>query len=94
MVLIHLVFSKNILEAEGMVSTINEEECTGCGTCVVLCPFNAIEKDENEKAKVTAVLCKGCGTCAASCPEKAASVNQFTDDQLIAMMKACVKEVA
>jgi heterodisulfide reductase subunit A len=88
------ILSKSVLEAEGMVSTINEEECTGCGTCVVLCPFNAIEKDENEKAKVTAVLCKGCGTCAASCPEKAASVNQFTDDQLIAMMKACVKEVA
>jgi heterodisulfide reductase subunit A len=88
------ILSKNILEAEGMVSIINEDECTGCGTCVVLCPFNAIEKDENEKAKVTAVLCKGCGTCAASCPEKAASISQFTDDQLIAMMKACVKEVA
>jgi heterodisulfide reductase subunit A len=87
------ILSKGVLEAEGMVSYINEDKCTGCGTCIVLCPFNALEKDENEKAKVTEVLCKGCGTCAASCPEKAASVRQFTDEQLIAQLKAVVKEV-
>jgi heterodisulfide reductase subunit A len=88
------ILSKRTLEAEGMVSTIDEDICSGCGTCVVLCPFNAIEKDENGNAKVTEVLCKGCGTCAASCPEKAASIKQFTDDQLLAQVKAAVKEVS
>jgi heterodisulfide reductase subunit A len=87
------ILSKKTLEAEGMVSNIDEEICSGCGTCVVICPFNAIEKDENGIAKVTEVLCKGCGTCAASCPEKAASIKQFTDEQLIAQVVACVKEV-
>jgi heterodisulfide reductase subunit A len=87
------ILSKKTLEAEGMVSTIDENICTGCGTCVVLCPFNAIEKDENGIARVTEVLCKGCGTCAASCPEKAASLKQFTDEQLIAQVKAAVKGV-
>ncbi len=76
-----------------MVSSIDENVCTGCGTCVVICPFNAIEKDENGIARVTEVLCKGCGTCAASCPEKAASLKQFTDEQLIAQVKAAVKGV-
>ncbi len=87
------ILSKEILEAEGVVSTIDENICTGCGTCVVLCPFNAIEKDENDIARVTEVLCKGCGTCAASCPEKAVSLKQFTDEQLIAQVKAAVREV-
>jgi heterodisulfide reductase subunit A len=87
------ILSKDVLEAEGMVSTIDEEICSGCGTCVVICPFNAIEKDENDIARVTPALCKGCGTCAASCPEKAASLKQFTDEQLIAQVKAAVKEV-
>lgn len=87
------ILSKKTLEAEGMVSFIDENICTGCGTCVVICPFNAIEKDENGIARVTEVLCKGCGTCAASCPEKAASLKQFTDEQLIAQVKAAVKGV-
>ncbi len=87
------ILSKRTLEAEGMVSTIDENICTGCGTCVVLCPFNALEKDENGIARVTEVLCKGCGTCAASCPEKAVSIKQFTDEQLIAQVKAAVKGV-
>ncbi len=87
------ILSKKTLEAEGMVSSIDEDICSGCGTCVVICPFNAIEKDEDGIARVTEVLCKGCGTCAASCPEKAASIKQFTDEQLIAQVVACVKEV-
>jgi heterodisulfide reductase subunit A len=87
------ILSKKTLEAEGMVSTIDENICTGCGTCVVICPFNALDKDENGIARVTEVLCKGCGTCAASCPEKAVSIKQFTDEQLIAQVVAAVKEV-
>jgi heterodisulfide reductase subunit A len=87
------ILSKTTLEAEGMVSVVDEEKCTGCGTCIIICPFNAIMKDENGIARVTAALCKGCGTCAASCPEKAISINEFTDEQLIAQVKAAVKEV-
>jgi heterodisulfide reductase subunit A len=86
------ILSKDTLEAEGMVSSIDEDICSGCGTCVVICPFNAISKDDDGIARVTEVLCKGCGTCSASCPEKAASIKQFTDEQLIAQVVAAVKE--
>jgi heterodisulfide reductase subunit A len=87
------ILSKKTLEAEGMVSSIDAEICTGCGTCVVICPFNAISKDDDGIAKVTEVLCKGCGTCAASCPEKAVTIKQFTDEQLIAQVVAAIREV-
>jgi heterodisulfide reductase subunit A len=88
------ILSKKTLEAEGMVSSIDEDICSGCGTCVVICPFNAISKDEGGIARVTEVLCKGCGTCSASCPEKAVSIKQFTDEQLIAQVVAAIREVS
>ena len=87
------ILSKKTLESEGMVSSVDEDICSGCGTCIVICPFNAISKDENEIARVRAALCKGCGTCSASCPEKAITISAFTDEQLIAQVKAAVREV-
>jgi heterodisulfide reductase subunit A len=87
------ILSKEQIEAEGIVTYIDTDKCTGCGTCIVLCPYSALEKDENDKAIVTEVLCKGCGTCASSCPEKAASLKNFTDEQLIAQLTAGLKEV-
>jgi heterodisulfide reductase subunit A len=87
------ILSKKTLESEGIVSSIDSDICSGCGTCIALCPFNAISKDENGLAKVTEVLCKGCGTCSASCPEKAATIMQFTDEQLIAQVTAAVRGV-
>jgi heterodisulfide reductase subunit A len=88
------ILSKKTIESEGMVSSVDEEICSGCGTCIVICPFNAISKDENEIARVQAALCKGCGTCSASCPEKAVTISAFTDDQLIAQVKAAAREVS
>lgn len=87
------ILSKEKIEAEGIVSTIDQDKCTGCGTCILLCPYSAIDKNEDGKASVTEVLCKGCGICASSCPEKAASLKNYTDEQLIAQFSAALKEV-
>ncbi|UCF07996.1 MAG: CoB--CoM heterodisulfide reductase iron-sulfur subunit A family protein [Thermoplasmata archaeon] len=87
------ILSKNKLFVEGMVSSVNEEKCTGCGTCEMVCSYGAISVDMDElKAKVTEVLCKGCGTCSAACPEKAISIAHFTDMQLLAQAIAALKE--
>jgi heterodisulfide reductase subunit A len=77
-----IVLSNKTLEAEGTVSFVDENLCVGCGLCISICPYSAIEKDEKGLAKVNEVLCKGCGTCAASCPKRAISMRQFTDEQL------------
>ena len=76
--------SKGKVEIEPIIAVIDENLCSGCGTCIPLCQYGAIKKDETGIARVTDVLCKGCGTCAASCPEKAITVLHFTDEQLIA----------
>lgn len=72
---------------------IDENKCTGCGTCVRVCPFNAIQKDEKGVARVIEVLCVGCGMCGATCPEKAIGVQNFTDEQIIAQATIASKGV-
>jgi heterodisulfide reductase subunit A len=87
------ILSKEKLYVEGMISSVNEDKCTGCGTCEMVCPYGAITVDlEESKAKVAEVLCKGCGTCGAACPEKAIDIAHFTDMQLIAQAIASLKE--
>ncbi len=51
------------------LSEVNQEGCTGCGTCVDRCPMDAISLNNDSKAVVTPELCIGCGVCAHFCPE-------------------------
>jgi len=86
------ILSKDFYEVEGIVSQVNEEKCTGCGICVTICPYGAMEKTAEGIAKTNIVLCKGCGTCVASCPERAIRLPGFTDEQLIAQIANAIKE--
>jgi heterodisulfide reductase subunit A len=88
------ILSKKTLDVEGMVSSVDENLCIGCGLCISICPYSAISKDEKGLAKVNEVLCKGCGTCAASCPTRAITMHQFTDEQLIVQGLAVLRRAA
>ncbi|MGO8689473.1 MAG: FAD-dependent oxidoreductase [Thermoguttaceae bacterium] len=71
------------IELEPNTAWIDEEMCSGCGTCIPLCPYTAITRDEERKiAVIDAALCKGCGTCVAACPSAAAKQNLFRDEQI------------
>lgn len=64
---------------------IHAELCSGCRTCIGMCPYNAIRTDETSEFQVSVVneaLCKGCGTCVAACPSGAIEQNLFTDGQI------------
>lgn len=48
-------------------------KCISCGTCVRVCPENAVSMTEVNgklKPKTNLDFCKGCGLCAAECPVK------------------------
>jgi len=45
----------------------DENECTGCGSCVEICPVDALEL-EDETPTVDHEWCIGCGVCATVCP--------------------------
>jgi heterodisulfide reductase subunit A len=83
------ILSKDQIEAEGTVAFINKRRCSGCGTCVIVCAYNAIELDEKEKVvEVNSALCKGCGACAATCRSSAIDVNGFTNEELISVVSS------
>jgi heterodisulfide reductase subunit A len=72
-----------IVELEPNTAFIDEEQCSGCRTCLALCPYHAISYDSaRHKAEINEVLCKGCGTCVAACPSGTIRQNLFEDDEL------------
>lgn len=71
------------VELEPNTAFVTEEFCSGCKTCIPLCPYGAISSDPaKNKAVVNGALCKGCGTCVAACPSGALQQNLFTDEQI------------
>ena len=60
-----------------------EEVCSGCKTCVPMCPFSAVEfLPEEKKARINLAMCKGCGTCVAACPSGSIHQHLFEDQQI------------
>ncbi len=71
------------IELEPNTAYIVEEECSGCKSCLPLCPYTAITFDEGrKKAIINEALCKGCGTCVASCPSGSIVQNLFEDEEI------------
>jgi len=86
-----VTLSKEEITVEGIVSQVDVSLCRGCGLCVPLCPYGALEVRDTEQGKkvhVTEVLCKGCGVCAATCYQHALSIKSYTDSQLEAQVDA------
>jgi heterodisulfide reductase subunit A len=84
--------AKGVMTVEPIVSVLADEDaCRGCGLCVALCPYGALEvvrTEKGRKVKVIPVACKGCGVCVATCYQHALSINSFTDEQLDEQIKA------
>jgi heterodisulfide reductase subunit A len=71
------------VEQEPNTAYIVEEHCSGCKSCIPLCPYTAISFDETtRKASINETLCKGCGTCVASCPSGSIRQHLFEDDEI------------
>jgi len=77
------LIDKGFIEQEPNTAYIEEADCSGCKSCIPLCPYTAILFDESkQKATINAALCKGCGTCVASCPSGSIKQNLFEDEEI------------
>lgn len=79
------LLQRGTVELEANTAQVIDDYCSGCKTCITLCPYDAITFDEEKKiAVIQEALCKGCGTCAAACPSNAIKSRHFTTEQVIA----------
>jgi heterodisulfide reductase subunit A len=80
------LLARGEIDVDPTVAEVDREKCSGCGECILVCPYNAIERVEG-KAQVNVALCKGCGTCVGACLAKAITGHHFTDEELIAQIE-------
>jgi len=84
------LFSKEKMEVEPLISSVNPLVCSGCETCYNVCPYSAIEMEDKEVtrgnvkhvAKVLESVCKGCGACVGACYSKAVDLKGFSERQV------------
>jgi heterodisulfide reductase subunit A-like polyferredoxin len=86
------ILSKTQLEAGGQVSSVDQEKCISCMTCVRACPYHAPFVNVNSKAEIAAAACMGCGICASECPAQAIQLRNFESHQFECMLQALLTE--
>ena len=88
------MINRGYFELEPTTAKIDEEKCSGCGICVPLCPFQAIEivvRDGRVRARINENLCMGCGVCVSSCPSRAIRHKLFDSDTIKAEILGLLK---
>jgi heterodisulfide reductase subunit A len=90
------LLSHDTVVASGSICEVDEKKCMGCGQCISVCTYSAIELRETrqgKKAVVNPVLCKGDGLCNAKCPTGAIQLKHFTDGEIWAQIDAAAEVV-
>ena len=88
-----ILMANKKMRTEALTSVVDEEQCIGCGLCEEICSYGAHYLEEG-KSHTLAALCRGCGACAAEGPKRAISMQHFTDEQVLAQIKAGLMEEA
>lgn len=59
----------------GQIAVVDQEACTGCGTCQDACRFDAIEMRDGIST-INPIACEGCAACLYPCPEGAITMQE------------------
>ncbi|MBN2491079.1 MAG: CoB--CoM heterodisulfide reductase iron-sulfur subunit A family protein, partial [Planctomycetes bacterium] len=89
------LLSQDHVTASGSVCEIDASRCIGCGACVAVCTYGALESRETRqgrKAVINPVLCKGDGLCNAVCPTHAISLEHYTDEEILFQIDAAAPQ--
>jgi heterodisulfide reductase subunit A len=92
---VNTVLSKEHIEAEGVVSVVDQQKCIACGRCEEVCEYGAPSIQEVSpgvfKSKINEALCKGCGSCVVECCSGAIDEKHFENKTILTMIEAAVK---
>ena len=89
-----VILSHEKLAVSGIIAKHKRELCMSCLSCLRVCPFGSPYIADDGKISHNEIKCMGCGICAGICPAKAFQVNNFRDDQILAMIDAAVESEA
>jgi NAD-dependent dihydropyrimidine dehydrogenase PreA subunit len=53
---------------------VDNDKCTGCGTCVDVCPMDVFEIEDEKSVPVKTDECLLCRACEVQCPESAIQI--------------------
>jgi len=94
------ILARPALTAGGAVAVVDPSRCTGCLTCVRICPYSVPQINTAlagvggiaGAAHIEPALCQGCGICASECPAKAIQLMHCRDAQVRAKVGALFEE--
>jgi len=69
-------------------------KCVGCGKCVFICPYEAIEWKGFSTPEVLTDKCMGCGACALVCPHQAIELKGYEFEPVSEIIKNCSSKAA
>ncbi len=87
------VLSKGEVRARGVYARVSPDRCAACLRCVRVCPFN-VPVIVGNTSRIEPVQCQGCGICVAECPNRAIHLIGYRQEQLLALLRAGLREVA
>jgi len=91
-----LILSQDQLKGSGVVCEVREDLCMGCGACVEVCSYRALQlvevKKDLKKVQCNAVLCRGDGLCSSVCPTGAIRLRHFTEEQMLSQIDSLMEE--
>jgi heterodisulfide reductase subunit A-like polyferredoxin len=85
------VLSQPYLMVGGIVSVVDPDKCIACLTCVRSCPYGVPRINEKGVAYIEPAGCQGCGICASVCPRKAITLQNYSDEQVMAKTHVLVE---
>ncbi|MGC8643075.1 MAG: ATP-binding protein [Isosphaeraceae bacterium] len=94
---LHLVLAPRINERHefraGHEAVIRQDDCAGCGLCLLQCRFGAVRRTESAGVAPTysidPVACEGCGVCVRFCPWQAIDFPERTCGEWMVSSTRC-----
>jgi heterodisulfide reductase subunit A len=96
-----VLLGRDNLWSDPCVAEVDKSLCSGCLSCIEVCPSGAITEKRIEErvhgktlprprrvAEINAALCLGCGSCTVACRSGAVNLKGFTNEQLMAEVDA------